>query len=610
MANQGRGRSVITGDNILRRQLIRVGDERFAYRPLDTSVDGIRLVILEPSTTTEGVLQCRLVHVTFGQMPKYEALSYTWGIKDPQNDILLNDKTFPVRRNLRDALLQLRKLDDERVLWIDAICINQDDIPERNQQVRNMPHIYSRAQMVLVWLGIANEFEDICRWKDEEGYEPVSSIRLNDKFGQFLSKMSSVDYWHRVWIVQEIGKARKIRIHYGKIGVDWELFIGTMRLYRQNLSLQGSLPLRLADLMLDKYGNGYKLENLIKTHQKALCEDVRDRIYGFTGLANDTYGRLSMDYGKTPFDVWEDVVRFRNADRTVSQHDILEFAGFARQLLGNHLKGTRENIPVNDDLPIDQEVHIDQEALVVNPKNELVFCPARLWGRVTWVGPTYDEIRGNLRKVDEWIASIRDHVSETYLQSAYEENDLLLQLLEDLDYTDLEMVSPIETKIRYKLDYSDYGDGVNTMMYVKPKAPTLVEEDVVYGWYSEYMTEEKYLFLLDLCSSDDGSNSAALKPFTGIGLASVKVARGDFICCFYQKEKAAVVRKHNEYGETDQFSIIGSAVFPDVRAMATEKMKNTKKAKAKFSILNNTSLKSMETINLYMDIGMVYEWSI
>jgi len=455
--------------------------------------------------------------------------------------------------------------------------------------------------MVLVWLGTANEFEDICRWEDEEGYEPVSSIRLNDKFGLFLSKMSSVDYWHRVWIVQEIGKARRIRIHYGKIGVDWELFIGTMRLYRQNFSLQGSLPLRLADLMLDKYGNGYKLENLIKTHQKALCEDVRDRIYGFTGLANDTYGRLSMDYGKTPFDVWKDVVRFRNADRTVSQHDILEFAGFARQLLGNDLKGTRENIPVNDYLPI------VEEPLVVNPQNELVFCPARLWGRVTWVGPTYDEIRGNLRKVDEWIASIRDRVSETYLQSAYEENDLLLQLLEDLDYTDLEMVLPIGTKIRYKLGYSDHGDGVNTMMYVKPKVPTLVEEDVAYGWYFEDMTEEKILILLDLCPSDDGRNPAALKPFTGIGLASVKVARGDFICCFYQKEKAAVVRKYNN---TDQFSIVGSAVFPDVRAMATEKMKSTKKAKAKFSILNNTSLKRMETINLYMDIGMVYEWSI
>jgi hypothetical protein len=357
--------------------------------------------------------------------------------------------------------------------------------------------------------------------------------------------------------------------------------------------------------MLDKYGNGYKLENLIKTHQEALCEDVRDKIYGFTGLANDTYGRLPMDYGKTPFEVWEDVVRFRNADHTVPQYDILEFAGFARQLLGKHLEVTRENIPANDGLPV-----VEGEALVVNFQNELVFCPARLWGRVAWVGPTYNEIRANLRKVDEWIACIRDHVSEPYLQSAYEENDLLLQLLEDLDHTDLETVSSIGTKIRYRLGSSDHGDGVNTMMQVKSKAQDLGAEYMTNGWSFGGTTEEKYLILLDLFPSDDGSNPAASKPFAGIGLAPGEVAIGDFICCFYQKDKAAVVRQHNGYLEADQFSIVGSAVFPDVRAMATEKVKSTKKAKAKFSILNNTPLKSEETINLYMDIGMVYEWSI
>jgi hypothetical protein len=599
MANQGRGRSVTTGDNILRRQPFRMGDERFTYTPLDTSADGIRLVILEPSITTEGVLKCRLVHVTFGQMPKYEALSYTWGIEDPQNAIMLNDKMFPVRPNLRDALLRLRDIDKERVLWIDAICINQDDIPERNQQVRNMPHIYSRAQMVLLWLGNENEFEGTYRWEYGGANRVVYIVGFHDKFDLFLSKMSSVDYWHRVWIVQEIGKARRIKIYYGKFAVDWELFIDTMRLFRHNLSLQGSLPLRLADQMLDKYGKGYKLENLIKTHQEALCEDVRDKIYGFTGLANDTYGRLPMDYGKTPFEVWTDVVRFRNADHTVSQYDILEFAGFARQLLGKHLKVTRENSPANNGW---------EGFLVVNPQNELVFCPARLWGRVAWVGPTYNEIRANLRKVDEWIVSIRDHVSEPYLQSAYEENDLLLQLLEDLDHTDLEMVSPIRTKIRYSLGYSDHGDGINTMMHVEPKAPTLGAEGMNYRSSFGGTHEDKYLILLDLCLSDDGSNPSASKPFNGIGLAPDTVAIGDFICCFYQKEKTAVVRKSKDKKRRDQFSIVGSAVFPDVRAMAAEKMKSNQKTEANFSILNNTPLESRETINLYMDIEMAYEW--
>ncbi len=45
----------------------------------------------------------------------------------------------------------------ERVLWIDARCINQADIAERNNQLRIMPHIYNRAHMVLAWLGTAKE---------------------------------------------------------------------------------------------------------------------------------------------------------------------------------------------------------------------------------------------------------------------------------------------------------------------------------------------------------------------------------------------------------------------------------------------------------------------
>jgi hypothetical protein len=140
--------------------------DHFTYSPLDTTVDGTRLVILEPCATWGDVIHCRLVHVTFGQMPKYEAPSYTWGSEDSQNAIVIDGKTFLISDNLWEALVRLRKPCKERFLWIDAICINQDDIPERNQQLRIMPHIYSRAQMVLVWLGSANDFGRTKTWGD------------------------------------------------------------------------------------------------------------------------------------------------------------------------------------------------------------------------------------------------------------------------------------------------------------------------------------------------------------------------------------------------------------------------------------------------------------
>lgn len=561
----------------------------FTYSALDNSVDSVRLVILEPSITPGSILHCRLVHVTFGQMPKYEALSYTWGSDDPQIGILLDRKAFPVRANLREALLHLRKLNEERVLWIDAICINQDDIPERNQQVRIMPHIYSRAQMVLVWLGDDPESRLGIKVSDNSMTHSRSTWK-----GEGLTRMSAVDYWNRVWIVQEIGKARRIMIHYGSRVVDWETFIVRMR---YTTWLRGCIPLKLANQMLDKYGDGYKLENLLKTHRKALCKDVRDKIYGFTGLANDVHGRLAVDYGKTPYEVWEDVVRFRSADSTVPQYDILHFATLARDLLGGHLKTIDEHVPLEN----------HTLGSIYESLDSLILCPARLWGRIAWVGPTYDQIRSNLCKVDEWTASVKDHVFDPYLRSAVEESDLFLQLLEDIDPSDLKVVFPITHSREYSLDACQ-GEGLEVMNRIEPKSSHLVA-DMVATADTDELFEDKHLILLDLCLPIGLDNSEASKQFGGIGIAPCTARVGDFICYFYQKERAVVVRRVTVQRHKNYFVIIGSAAIPDVRAMAAEKVKDEGKLEARFAVLNNSPLKESETINLYMNIGSLYEWS-
>jgi Heterokaryon incompatibility protein (HET) len=528
-------------------------------------------------------------------MPKYEALSYTWGSEDSQNAILLDGKTFLVRDNMWEALIQFRLRDEEHMLWIDAICVNQDNISEQNQQVRIMPHIYTRAQVVLVWLGSPNGIEGM-RKTEEERIEKYVWGMIRDEF----KEMSTVDYWNRVWIIQEIGKARKIRVHYGSTEVDWDTFISTMRRKsRYNCTLLDCLPLKLADQMLDRYGDGYKLENLLKAHRKALCRDVRDKIYGFMGLANDTYGRLPMNYGKTPFEIWKDVVRFRGADSTISQHDILQFAGLVRDLLGGH------HIAATEDIVNEKEKFLR----VQDAQDELVRCPARLWGRIACVGPTYTEIRSSLHKVDAWTASLRDHVPDLYLRNAYKENDLFLQFLEDKNPSDLEMVFPIDHPSEYRLDH-DRGEAFDIMSNIKPKAPS-------WGWNCMDKKssvgnddEDKRLILLDICPrvDEDFRHEDFLessKQFRGIGLAPPTARVGDFICYFYQKERAAVVRCEAE----SCFSIVASAVLADIRAI-TDKMKNNgdEEIKPKFAVLNNAPLKSSETINLYMDPGSIYEW--
>ncbi|KAK0702104.1 heterokaryon incompatibility, partial [Lasiosphaeria miniovina] len=85
----------------------------------------------------------------------YEALSYVWGDPAKTESMTLNGMTFGLSANLKDALINLRERDTERTLWVDALCINQDDDTEKHREVMRMRAIYYSAKRVVVWLGDA-----------------------------------------------------------------------------------------------------------------------------------------------------------------------------------------------------------------------------------------------------------------------------------------------------------------------------------------------------------------------------------------------------------------------------------------------------------------------
>jgi Heterokaryon incompatibility protein (HET) len=162
----------------------------FQYTPLEPSDSSIRLVVLESHKRPymyNQEIRCRIVRTTFGAKPKYEALSYTWGTELSKKHIKMNGHRFHVSSNLFDALLNLGNLDVERTFWIDAICINQKDIDERNSQIQLMPFIYKRAETVVVWLG-----GDLDR----------------------LFDLRESEYWKRLWVIQEVAKARKLIVSW------------------------------------------------------------------------------------------------------------------------------------------------------------------------------------------------------------------------------------------------------------------------------------------------------------------------------------------------------------------------------------------------------------
>jgi hypothetical protein len=134
----------------------------FEYMPLEPSSNSIRLVGLQPSLNEgdyDSEIVCRITHTTFGAKPVYEALSYTWGDETIKRNINLDGCVFAVSNNLHEALSHLRTSSAERILWIDAISINQTDTDEKNSQIRMMPFIYKRAESVVVWLGSGIDFK-------------------------------------------------------------------------------------------------------------------------------------------------------------------------------------------------------------------------------------------------------------------------------------------------------------------------------------------------------------------------------------------------------------------------------------------------------------------
>jgi hypothetical protein len=180
---------------------------QYCYSPLSKGANNIRLLRLMPhaNTSTETTkLQCELFEYSLQDLGKrthlYEALSYTWGgFKNPRS-ISINKQKLDITRNLHAALLRLRDHSLERIIWVDAICIDQSNLEERKQQVQLMAKIYSKAHRVIVWLGreAANTegiLEDIRLAANEESMEHSKDISQ-----PAILKLLERQWFQRIWV--------------------------------------------------------------------------------------------------------------------------------------------------------------------------------------------------------------------------------------------------------------------------------------------------------------------------------------------------------------------------------------------------------------------------
>jgi hypothetical protein len=314
------------------------------YHPLDASKNEIRVVRLTASSNFTAKASCRLIHLSLDDNITYEALSYTWGSPTSKRTIFLDGQKFLVTRNLEIALRHLRYVKDERYLWIDALCINQESVKERNQQVRKMGEIYKKATKVVVWLGPASEDSNIgmdflveacARRLEMRAWisEVIMDLGLVENLKAAI-KLLQRDYWRRVWIIQEMFFAKSLIVRCGfrcirwsdfiflalslsKISpslvgmmvesVDEDILVGALKkadlgLSIANLQNRAVLPLYIEECRKKaEHAKGeYRepLTSLLMMSRNSLSGDPCDKVFGIVGMAeqyNNQYA-LKIDY--------------------------------------------------------------------------------------------------------------------------------------------------------------------------------------------------------------------------------------------------------------------------------------------------------------------------
>ncbi|KAI3545866.1 hypothetical protein CSPX01_04790 [Colletotrichum filicis] len=224
--------------------------------------------------------------------PEYEALSYTWA--DENGDSSKCERVYigkrwdilPITKNCSNALRRLRYQNRPRRLWVDAICINQNDVGERSHQVGIMQNIYATASRVLIYLG-----------EDKDDLNSTSSSPWNfDKWNTYYKRslhahndLTQRSYFKRVWVIQEIDAAQDCWVLYGTKGDRWLDFLESKQL-RPKQDWFHVLPRgRLMDLR--------ELPKLLQATLQCQATDPRDKVYALLGLfPGAKEAQLTADY--------------------------------------------------------------------------------------------------------------------------------------------------------------------------------------------------------------------------------------------------------------------------------------------------------------------------
>jgi hypothetical protein len=333
--------------NIVRTKVL-LPKSTYVYQPL-ASENEIRVLRIKNGRAKD-TINCTLIPSALASVNHaasnvradiltYDALSYWWGDDDATKMIILSSHasvagsmksvtdivgTFYIRSNLEAALRQIRSEIEDVDIWVDAICINQEDKKEKTAQVQRMDEIYTEAKRVCIWLGAGgpeakDTFDFLYEILDLKKFDKLVESRENPKNWKLVVRLMENRWFSRRWVIQELALAKTAIVLWGNQSITWSKFADAIALFMTKHDeikriLNGTIKypditeafsdaralgantlVNATNNLFRKSENGKIQQRLLTLEVLVSCQflafeasDPRDTIYAVLSMAKDT----------------------------------------------------------------------------------------------------------------------------------------------------------------------------------------------------------------------------------------------------------------------------------------------------------------------------------
>ncbi|KAJ3541888.1 hypothetical protein NM208_g4387 [Fusarium decemcellulare] len=273
------------------------------------------------------------------QATRFEALSYVWGSTENPEEAFVESSSQPqtpetlfIGQNLASALRHLRLEKTPRTLWVDAICINQSDSAERENQVLRMADVYSLASRVVIWLGAATESTkkalDALQYLGAQVVLTTNNLRVrppeaaagdgwltpsakfpfDSETWEALDEFVNLEWHNRIWVVQEVTLAnRHATIQIGHRRFPWSLFKRAITCLGSNNRQREAPDDKVLGMwnMICVVPKWWPISEIFRAFGQRKATDGRDKVYGLLALFSPSFRRrIQPHYDSSVIDVF------------------------------------------------------------------------------------------------------------------------------------------------------------------------------------------------------------------------------------------------------------------------------------------------------------------